>query len=117
MAKKTAACATTQPAASTTELTQGEFVLRAIAVLREEYRRANGKEIKRIHVIWSGFNDILKLQYPGVKPSDITKRLGDERIIGLCPAKGGAMIWDPKDLPLKPQLSPEEALKRISSLK
>ncbi len=63
-----------------------DFVLRAIKKLR---RRPTDDGI---HVVFSDFNEAFRSYYPGLNPVEETKRLADEEVITLFPAKGGAII-------------------------
>lgn len=69
-------------------LTEEEFVVRAIKKLRGKY--------KGIHTIYSGFNEAFR-KYFGTNPIETTKRLAQEGKIVIRPVKGGVMIYLPED--------------------
>lgn len=88
------------PAAEKPNLSEEEFVKRAIKKLRGNY--------KGIHSVYSGFNAAFK-EYFGTNPVETTQRLVKEGKIGIRPVKGGVILYLPEDAPN----SPENILKKI----
>jgi len=76
-----------------TELTQEEFVLRAIEALRKGGYRG-------IHSVYSGFNDAFREHFGnGADPVGVTTRMAKEGKIVTRPARGGVMLYKPEDAP------------------
>lgn len=82
------------------ELTEEEFVHRAIKKLRGKY--------KGIHSVYSGFNKAFR-KYFGTNPVEATQRLAQESKISIRPVKGGVILYLPEDTPN----NTENVLKRI----
>lgn len=82
------------------ELTEEEFVHRAIKKLRGKY--------KGIHSVYSGFNQAFR-RYYGTNPIEVTQSLAKEGKISIRPVKGGVMLYLPEDTPN----SAENVLNRI----
>ena len=74
----------------TPNLTEVEFVRKAIKKLRGKY--------KGIHTVYSGFNNAFK-EYFGTNPIEATQRLASEGKINIRPVKGGVMIYLPENAP------------------
>jgi hypothetical protein len=73
------------------KLTEKEFTTKAIVSLRKE-------GYKGIHAVYSGFNDAFE-KYFGTDPKVATTKLQSEGQIAVTPAKGGVMLYLPKDKP------------------
>jgi hypothetical protein len=89
-----------------TQISEEEFVLRAIKRLRKPPYRG-------IHSVYSGFNQAFKEHF-GKNPVEVTKKMAEEGKVITRPVRGGVMLYLPGDAP-KPQesvlqkiLAPEE---------
>lgn len=89
------------------QLTEEEFVLRAIRALRKP-------GYKGIHSVYSGFNEAFRRYFGGRDPVEATSRLAKEGKIILRPVRGGVMLYLPED-GISPANDPEDALSRILS--
>jgi hypothetical protein len=87
-------------------LTEKEFVLRAIARLRDP-------KYKGIHAVYSGFNKAFA-EYFGTDPVEAVKRLEQERVLVTRIAKGGAIIYDANDAP-KSVIAAKQVLPKITA--
>jgi hypothetical protein len=91
---------------STAQISEDEFVFRAIRRLRKPPYRG-------IHTVYSGFNQAFKEHF-GKNPVEVTQRMGAEGKIIIRPVKGGVMLYLPEDAPSAPKsvlqkiLGPEE---------
>ena len=89
-----------------TQVSEEEFVLRAIKRLRKP-------PYKGIHSVYSGFNQAFKEHF-GKNPVEVTQRLTAEGKIVTRPVRGGVMIYLPDEAPkpkesvLRKILAPEE---------
>jgi len=85
---------------TTQKISHQEFVLRAIKALRVGQTNKNGKPVKGIHTVYSGFNGAFKKYYgEGSDPIATTKKLAENKVIALIPRRGGVMIYLPEDAP------------------
>ena len=82
------------------EMTEEEFVRKAIKKLRGNY--------KGIHSVYSGFNAAFQEHF-GKNPIETTQRLASEGKIRIRPVKGGVVLYLPEDAPN----SPQNVLKKI----
>ncbi len=76
--------------AATVDVTEEEFVLRAIRNLRGRHRG--------IHTVFSGFNEAFRA-YFGKDPVETTMRMAREGKIVVRPARGGAVLYLPDEAP------------------
>ena len=90
-----------------TRLSYAEFTQLAILKLRQE-------GYDGIHVVYSGFNEAFREYFPGVDPKETLKKLADEGVIHLRPAKGGAVIGLPDNK--KPADSQSGAAKTLAKM-
>jgi hypothetical protein len=87
--KAQTAASTVEAAPAAADMTIEEFVLAAIPVF------ADPKYGEGCHVVYSGFNEALRLQYPGVDPRTVTEAMAAEGKIKMRGARGGASIYLP----------------------
>jgi len=91
---------------STAQISEEEFVFRAIRRLRKPPYRG-------IHTVYSGFNQAFKEHF-GKNPVEVTQKMAAEGKIVIRPVKGGVMVYLPEDAPSAPTsvlskiLGPEE---------
>jgi len=105
-------------------MTPEAFVLKAIIVLREKQNAEARKKIaigwlsksgkpamesKGIHVIFSGFNEAFKLQFPNLDVRALTASMASEGKIIVSPVKMGAMLYLPDDAPVRDNSARAEA--------
>lgn len=88
-----------------TKMSKEEFVLAAIHNLRTD-------KGKGIHVRFSGFNAAFEAEY-GEASRATTDRMAEEGKITVRPAKGGAILYLPADVPI--QLNVDSVLERIKN--
>ncbi|HEX9880855.1 MAG TPA: hypothetical protein VGB25_11720 [Candidatus Binatia bacterium] len=85
------------------QLTQAEFVKRAIVKLRKE-------PYKGIHSVYSGFNEAFR-DYFQDDPIKWTNQLAAEGVIETRPARGGVMLYLPDEAPARS--SSKDVLKKM----
>ena len=73
------------------KLTVEEFVLQAIRTLRTPPHHG-------IHTVYSGFNEGFRAYFPNLDPVKEVVKLAKAGVIGCKPSRGGAKIWDAKEL-------------------
>jgi hypothetical protein len=76
----------------TEKLSYEEFVKKAILKLRTG-------DYKRIHTVYSGFNEAFRKYFDGASPIEITTQLAQEKKIVIRPVKGGVIHYLPEDVP------------------
>jgi len=81
---------------NTVQLSEEEFVLRAI-------RRLRKPPYLGIHTVYSGFNQAFKEHF-GKNPVEVTKKMAEEGKVVIRPVRGGVMLYLPDQLP-KPSKS------------
>ena len=88
-------------------LSEEEFTLQAIKRLRKG-------SYKGIHAVYSGFNTAFR-QYFGTDPVASMERMAKAGKVVLRPAKGGVVMYHPKDAPKELTKKPKtnEVLNRI----
>ena len=89
----------------TVQLSEEEFVLRAI-------RRLRKPPYLGIHTVYSGFNQAFKEHF-GKNPVEVTKKMAEEGKVVIRPVRGGVMLYLPSEVP-KPK---ESVLQKILSSK
>ncbi len=77
---------------STQNLSEYEFVIRAIKKLRKP-------PYKGIHSVYSGFNQAFR-EYFDKDPVQVTKKLVEEGKIVTRPVRGGVTLYLPEDSPV-----------------
>lgn len=97
MAKKAAAKPVKKSTTKSSKLSPEQFVLKAIVVLRGKDKA--GKEYKSIHTRYSGFNEAFRVHYPDLDPIKVTKKMEADKKIVIRFARGGALLYLPKDAP------------------
>jgi hypothetical protein len=90
----------------TGQLSEEEFVLRAI-------RRLRKPPYLGIHTVYSGFNQAFKEHF-GKNSLEVTRKMAEEGKVVIRPVRGGVMLYLPNEAPkakdsvLQKILSPEE---------
>jgi len=75
----------------TVQLSEEEFVLRAIKRLRKP-------PYLGIHTVYSGFNQAFKEHF-GKNPVEVTKKMAEEGKVVIRPVRGGVMLYLPWEVP------------------
>ena len=75
----------------TVQLSEEEFVLRAIKRLRKP-------PYLGIHTVYSGFNQAFKEHF-GRNPVEVTKKMAEEGKVVIRPVRGGVMLYLPWEVP------------------
>ncbi len=92
---------------NTVQLSEEEFVLRAI-------RRLRKPPYLGIHTVYSGFNQAFKEHF-GKNSVEVTRKMAEEGKVVIRPVRGGVMLYLPSEVPkakesvLQKILSPEES--------
>lgn len=80
----------TEAAVAIADMTIEDFVLAAIPVFADPKYGTD-----RCHVVYSGLNEAIRLQFPDANPKEVTERMAAEGKVQLRGARGGAIIYLP----------------------